>query len=336
MKLEENTSPSTSPERGSKGLAEARRFSLVDLRDYGIVVAFVALFVTLSLASSIFLNSDNLLNILEQNAPVGLIAVGGTLVFVVGGFDISAGAIATFSGLIAAELADPIGVVPALLLGVLCGTIIGSINGLLTTVGRINPLITTLSASIILGGGTLAISGGKLITPENLDFTKLGQGSVGSIPYTVIVWLVVAVFFGLVLSASVFGRRVKAAGSSNEAARLAGVSVDVVRSACYAISGFCAGIAGVLIASRIGSAQAAGGENYSLVFLAIAAIVVGGTSINGGEGAVWRTVLGVLLLAMIGNGFNLLNVDPNYQEIIRGSIIIGAVAIDTWSKRRYA
>jgi ribose transport system permease protein len=110
----------------------------------------------------------------------------------------------------------------------------------------------------------------------------------------------------------------------------------VVRSACYAISGFCAGLAGVLISSRIGSAQASGVDNYSLVFLAIAAIVVGGTSISGGEGAVWRTILGILLLAMIGNGFNLLNVDPNYQEIIRGSIIIGAVAIDTWSKRTYA
>jgi ribose transport system permease protein len=281
VKVEENTSPAAAPERGSSALPGARKFSLADMRDYGIVIAFVALFVTLSLASPIFLNSSNLLNILEQNAPVGLIAVGGTLVFVVGGFDISAGAVATFSGLIAAELADPVGVLPALLLGVGCGMALGLINGLLTTVGRINPLITTLSVSIILGGGTLAISGGKLITPEDLNFTKLGQGQLGSVPYSVIVWLVVAVFFAVVLSASVFGRRVKAAGSSNEAARLAGVPVDVVRSACYAI-------------------------------------------------------LGILLLAMIGNGFNLLNVDPNYQEIIRGSIIIGAVAIDTWSKRTYA
>jgi ribose transport system permease protein len=336
VKPGENTSPSISPGRGAADLRQVRRFNLADMRDYGIVVAFVALFVTLSLASSIFLNSSNLLNILEQNAPVGLIAVGGTLVFVVGGFDISAGAIATFAGLIAAELADPLGVLPALVIGVLAGTAIGMINGLLTTVGRINPLITTLSVSIILGGATLSISGGKLITPESLNFTKLGQGQLGSVPYSVIAWLVIAVLFGVVLSASVFGRRVKAAGSSNEAARLAGVPVDLVRSACYAISGFCAGLAGVIIASRIGSAQASGVDNFSLVFLAIAAIVVGGTSINGGEGAVWRTILGVLLLAMIGNGFNLLNVDPTYQEIIRGSIILGAVALDTWSKRTYA
>jgi ribose transport system permease protein len=336
VKLGEDTSPPTSRERGSTGLSEARKFNLADMRDYGIVVAFVALFVTLSFASPIFLNSSNLLNILEQNVPVGLIAVGGTLVFVVGGFDISAGAVATFSGLIAAELADPIGVLPALVLGVLSGMALGMINGLLTTVGRINPLITTLSVSIILGGAAVSISGGKLIVPEDLNFSKLGQGQVGPVPYSVIVWLVIAVLFGVVLSASVFGRRVKAAGSSNEAARLAGVPVDLVRSACYAISGLCAGLGGVIIASRIGSASATGAGDYSLVFLAIAAIVVGGTSINGGEGAVWRTILGVLLLAMIGNGFNLLNVDPTYQEIIRGSIIIGAVAIDTWSKRTYA
>lgn len=336
MKPGVDASPPTSREGGPIGLPQARRFNLADMRDYGIVVAFVVLFVTLSLASPIFLTSDNLLNILEQNAPVGLIAVGGTLVFVVGGFDISAGAVATFCGLIAAELADPVGVLPALLLGVLCGLALGTINGLLTTVGRINPLITTLSVSIILGGAALSISGGKLVTPEDLNFSKLGQGQLGSVPYSVIVWLAIAGLLGLVLAASVFGRRVKAAGSSNEAARLAGVPVDLVRSACYGISGTCAGLAGVIIASRIGSAQTSGAANYSLVFLAIAAIVVGGTSINGGEGAVWRTVLGVLLLAMIGNGFNLLNVDPTYQEIIRGSIILGAVAIDTWSKRTYS
>ena len=190
----------------------------------------------------------------------------------------------------------------------------------------------TLSMSILLGGAGVAITSGQLVTPNSGSFVDLGQGHLGEVPYAVFVWAAVAVVGGLVLSRTVFGRYVKACGSSAEAARLAGVPVAAVRTACYAASGLCAGIAGVISASQIGSGQADDGD-YTIVFLAIAGIVVGGTSINGGEGAVWRTVLGILLLAMIGNGFDLLNVDPTYQDVIRGSIILGAVAIDTWSKR---
>jgi ribose transport system permease protein len=328
----------TTPMRPSDGGAALQRSShlprldLRIVREYGIVAAFALLFITLSLSSSTFLHSGNLLNILEQNAPVGLVAVGGTLVFVAGGFDLSAGAIVVFAGVVAALAADSLGVWPALLAGTLSALALGTMNGLLTTVGRINAFIATLSTSIILGGAAVAMTGAKLVTPSSAAFSDLGQGHLGHIPYSVILWAVVAVALGLILSRSVFGRYVKAAGSSADAARLAGVPVAAVRTACYAASGFCAGLAGAIVASRIGSAQSTGGD-YSLVFLAIAGIIVGGTSINGGEGAVWRSVLGILLLAMIGNGFNLMSVDPTYQDIIRGSIIIGAVATDTWSKR---
>ena len=153
------------------------------------------------------------------------------------------------------------------------------------------------------------------------------------VKYQTIIWLSFAIICGLVLAYTSFGRQIYAAGGNPEAARLSGIRVGFVRTTTYTISGFAAGLAGVMAASQVATGTADTGATLALS--AVAAIVVGGTSIWGGEGAVWRTVLGVLLLGLIGNGFNLLQVPPTYQDVLKGLIILGAVAVDAWTRRQH-
>lgn len=310
----------------------ARAFGgLSALRDYGIVVSFLTLFVTLALMSDVFLSQANMLNVLDQSAAVGLMAAGGTLVIIAGGFDLSVGAVFAISGVVAAKFAPHMAPGIAYLLGSLVGLAIGIVNGLLTTIGRINPIVATLGSSIIIRGVALVMTGGFLVTVTDPGFTKLGQGKIGAVHYSILIWAVFALISGVVLARSVAGRYIYASGGNPEAARLSGIRVGVVRTAAYAISGLAAGIAGVLVTSRVATGQADAGVGIEIAV--IAAIVIGGTSIMGGEGAIWRSMLGVLLLAMIGNGFNLLGVNPIYQQILQGGIILTAVAVDAWARR---
>ena len=302
------------------------------LRDYGIVVSFLAIFVFLSIASDVFLSTRNLLNILEQSAAVGTVAVGGTFVLIAGGFDLSVGAIFALSGIAAAHATNVGGPVAGVAAGLSVGLLVGLVNGLLTTVGRINPFITTLATAIIVRGVALAVTGGFLVPIADPAFTTIGRGSLGGLKWSIIIFAAFVIVAGLLLWRTVFGRQAYASGGNPEAARLSGVPVGRVRTVTFAISGISASLAGIILAARAASGQADVG--VGLEFQAIAAIVVGGTSIFGGEGAVWRTVLGVLLLALIGNGFNLLAVPPTFQQIFQGSIILLAVGLDVWARRR--
>jgi ribose transport system permease protein len=303
---------------------------LAVLRDYGIVFSFVALFLTLTFTSDVFFTERNFLNVLDQSAAVGLMAAGGTLVIIAGGFDLSVGAIFAITGVVAAKLAGDLTPELALVLGALVGLGLGVVNGLLTAYGRINPLVATLASSIIIRGIALVITGGFLINVANRSYGNLGSDKLVGINYSIIIWIAFALICGFLLARTTFGRAVYAAGGNPEAARLSGIRVGVVRTATYALSGLAAGLAGVIVSSRVSSGQADAGTGIELSV--IAAIVIGGTSILGGEGAIWRSVLGVLLLALIGNGFNLLNVNPIYQQILQGGIILLAVAVDAWAR----
>jgi ribose transport system permease protein len=304
----------------------------VALRDYGIVFSFLAIFIYLSIASPVFLSSQNLSNVLEQSAAVGIVAAGGTLVIIAGGFDLSVGAIFALCGVVAAMVTNAMGVPAGIAAALLVGTGIGIVNGLVTTVGRINPFITTLGTAIIIRGVTLSITGGFLVAVEEPLFTVIGRDSIFGIKYSVIILALFVLATGILLARTPLGRHMYSSGGNPEAARLAGISVTRTRTIAFAISGLSAAIAGVIITSRSANGQAAAGQG--LEFAAIAAIVVGGTSIFGGEGAIWRTVLGVFLLALIGNGFNLLAVPPTYQQIFQGAIILAAVGIDVWARRK--
>jgi ribose transport system permease protein len=314
----------------------ARRVNVAVVRDYGVVVAFVALFVTLSVTSSAFFTGANMKNLAFQTAPVGIIAVGGTFVFIAGGFDLSVGAISGFGAIIAGKafLGTGVGLWGSLLLGALVGLGCGVGNGLLVTLGKVNAFIATLATSIVIYGFAQVVTGGNLVSVSANRFSILGLGSAWGINYPVFVWIAFALAAGFLLSRTRFGRYAYATGGNAEAARLAGVRVNVVRAATFAISGLAAGIAGVILFSEVGTAQ--WNANSGIEFDAITAIVLGGTSLLGGEGAIWRTVLGAFFLQMIGNGFDLLGTTPQWQYVIKGLILAAAVSLDAWARRRRA
>jgi ribose transport system permease protein len=312
------------------------RLDIAAIRDYGVVVAFVGLFVTLSLSSDVFFTADNMKNLAFQTAPLGIIAIGGTLVFIGGGFDLSVGATSSFAGIMAAKIftGTGIGLWQSLILAAFVGLGFGVGNGLLITVGRVNPFIATLATSIIIAGLGQVVTKGNLVSVEAERFQKLGLGTAWGIGYPVFVWIGFALVCGFLLSRTAFGRYVYASGGNAEAARLSGVRVNVVRATTFAVSGLSAGIAGVILVSEVSTAQ--WNANSGIEFDAITAIVLGGTSLLGGEGAVWRSVLGAFFLQMIGNGFNLLGTTPQWQYVIKGAILLAAVSLDAWARRRRA
>jgi ribose transport system permease protein len=301
------------------------------VREYAIVVCVLALFVTLSLASDVFLTPRNLLNVLEQVAPTGIVAFALTFLLVVGEFDLSAGALFVFSGILAAKLQPAIGTWPALLTGIAAALGLGVVNGLLVTHARINSFVCTLATSLMVTGLGLVITKGFLLNVQDPSFGSLGTDSVLGVKYSI--WLLVlsAVAGGFVMARTKFGRWLYAVGGNVEAARLSGIDTRAVKVVAFALSGFAAGLGGAILVSRTATGQA--GNGIDIVLAAFAAVVVGGTSVMGGRGAIWRTVLGILFLTLITNGFNLLQVEPVYQSIIEGAIILVAVSADSLSRR---
>ena len=309
------------------------RITYTRARGAGILVPFVALFLVLTFTSSSFATKTNLLNILDQQSATLIIAAAGTLVLVAGGLDLSVGATYSFAGVVSAHFALRTNPALAILLGIGAGLLVGLANGLITTRLRINSLITTLAMSFIVGGCASLVTKGNLL----VLFDKPGFGKFARTEFLTVrtsIWLMVAavLVIGWLLAATAAGRYMYAAGGNAEAARLAGVRVHGVRTLTFVLSGGAAGLAGVIDTSRVLSAQASEGDT-ALAFTVLAGIVVGGTSILGGEGAVWRTVVGVLFIALIGNGYILLGLDPLYEQITMGVILLAAVGLDALARR---
>lgn len=307
------------------------RFRLSMIRDYAIIFTFAALFVTLSFSSSVFFTKTNLLNILDQSSALGIIACGGTIVFIAGGFDLSVGAVFAMSGVVAAELEPHVGPGAALVLGALVGLGLGLANGVIVTLGRINAFMATIGTGFVIRGFAIVITGGLLISVFNPSYQTLGRSQLIGVRYSIWAWALFAMLLTVLLRYTVFGRAVFASGGNPEAARLSGIRVNLVRTIAFGISGLSAALGGLIVSSRVQTGQADAGTGIELTV--IAAIVIGGTSIFGGEGAIWRSVLGILLLTLVGNGFDLMNVNPIYQQILQGAIILFAVGLDAWSRR---
>jgi ribose transport system permease protein len=308
-----------------------RTSSLV--RRGGIVIPFGILFVILAVISPTFLRLPNLLNILDQQAATIIVAAAGTLVLIGGGIDLSVGAVYALAGVTSATVAAQGGSAPlAIAAGVLVGFAVGVANGVITTRFRINALIATLAVSFVVSGVAALVTQGNLVVAfEALEFKSFATTRIAGLTSAAWVMIVFAVVMAALLALTTYGRYLYATGGNPEAARLAGVAVDRIRVVAFALSGLAAGLAGVVDTSRVLSAQANAGT--FLAFTVLAGIVVGGTSIMGGEGAVWRTVVGCLFIALIGNGFNLLGLDPFYRQITLGCILLLAVGIDAWSRR---
>jgi ribose transport system permease protein len=318
----------------SAGLRSGTLRMMGSWRTAGIFIPFVILFVILSITSQPFLHTGNLINILDQQASTLCIAAAGTLVLVAGGIDLSVGATYGLATVVAGEIAAHHSPLLAIVAGVGVGLLVGLINGLIVTVFKINALITTLAMSFVIGGVALKVTAGNLIVlSANSGFYKFANAQFLTIPSAVWMTLVFIVILALLLGRTTFGRNMVASGGNAEAARLAGVRVNLIRVVTFTLTGGAAGLGGVIDISRLLSAQAASGGS-ALSFTVLAGIVVGGTSIAGGQGSVWRTTIGVLFIALIGNGFNLLGVDPLYQQIVLGLILLLAVGLDSWVRLR--
>jgi len=305
-------------------------------RQGGIVYPFLVLFVVLVAAKgSTFANQTNMLEILDQQSATLIIAAAGTMVLIAGGIDLSVGATYALCQVIALKMAIS-GTSPALaiVVGVLVGIGVGAVNGVIVTFFRINSLIATLATSFVITGGAALITGGNLIT----NFSVTGYANFARTQFldvTTAAWTMIGVVIvlGVVLARTIAGRYMYAAGSNAEAARLAGVRVQWIKLVTFAISGGAAALGGIIDSSRVLSASSANGGT-ALTFTVLAGIVVGGTSILGGEGAIWRTVVGTLFIAIIGNGFTLLGWNPLYEQITLGVILLLAVGGDAWSRLR--
>ncbi|HUC57795.1 MAG TPA: ABC transporter permease [Streptosporangiaceae bacterium] len=300
----------------------------------GIVWPFLVLFVVLSIASGPFFSKVNLLDILDQQASTLIIAAAGTMVLVSGCIDLSVGATYALAGVTATELALHTSPFLAILAGVATGLVVGLVNGVVATTFRINSLIATLAMSFVVSGLASLVTGGNLIIAyAKPGFSDLARTTFLSVNTSTWTMVAVVLLLGVVLSRTTAGRYMYAAGSNADAARLAGVRVQQTRLLAFVLSGGAAALGGVIDASRVLSAQASNGET-TLTFTVLAGIVVGGTSILGGDGAIWRTVVGVLFIALIGNGSDLLGLNPLYDQIALGVILLLAVGADAWSRLR--
>lgn len=314
-------------------------------RSVAIVVPFLAVFLALSIGSPAFLGAQNIGNVLDRQSGILIVAAASTLVLIAGGIDLSIGATYMFTAVICGTVIIKVGGVAGaglgIAAGVLAGLLVGIANGLIITYLKINPLIATLAMSFIILGTTKLVSqfgktGVGQIRVDFPEFRWLATTKPLGISLPTWIAFVILVILAIVLFRTTFGRYIYAAGGNAEAARLAGIRVNLVRISTFALTGLAAGIAGVLDLARTPSVPENDAIATTLTFTVLAGIVVGGTSILGGEGAVWRTVLGILFIAMLYNGFTLLRVDPLFQGIALGTIILVAVGFDAWSKYRRA
>jgi inositol transport system permease protein len=298
----------------------------------GLAIALAALMIALALARPNFLTLGNLINLVRQISINGILAVGVTYVLLTGGVDLSLGSLVALTGVIAAMFAHP-GQYPVAIpiaAGIAAGAACGVANGLLVTRGRIAPFVVTLGMMTSARGLALLLSGGRPVSNLSTTFTRMGSGDFAGIPAPTWILLAVAAASHLFLRKMRMGRHVYAVGGNENAARASGVHVNSVKLACYTICGAMAGLAGVVLASRITTGQPNAGIGYELD--AIAAVVIGGTSLNGGSGGIGGTILGALLIGVINNGLDLLNVSSYYQQVIKGLIIVGAVWLDRSKK----
>ncbi len=320
----------------------------------GPVIALVLLGAYLAIASPHFLKTDNMVNITRQSAITAILAVGQTLVILTGGIDLSVGAVAAISASAAAVLMTqrfvflgmvigPVSFVFGFLIAFAIGGLAGAINGLIITKGRIPDFIATLGTLTIFQGIALLITGG-LPVPSHITATELkgylphqmiwmGAGDVLGIPVAGLIGLAIVVLGWLLLRYTVLGRSVFAVGGNREAARVSGINIDRTKIAVYVVSGLIAAIAGVVLAGRMNSSNAlmAGEENLR----SIAAVVIGGTNLFGGEGGVFGSTIGAIIMGVLGNGLNLLSVSAFWQRIVQGMVIILVVMFDQWRRRSF-
>lgn len=320
--------------------------NLFAAREAGVFIALILMCVLLSLSSEAFLTTRNLLNIGRQISLIGIMAIGMSFVLIANEIDLSVGSTYAMSGLMTGILLNQQwGLLPAIGVGLLIGIGIGVVNGVLSTYGKLPSFITTLGMLSIVRGAALIITNGQPVTvnarqgvlPEVLEqFTFIGQGYLfGQIPMQLVFFIIVAILGWILLSLTTYGFRVYAVGGGQKAARVSGINVFSVKIWAFIIMGGLAALAGILSMAFLPSGQA-GRTGLGLELDVIAATIVGGASLSGGEGTIPGTILGVLIIGVLRNGLVLLGISSFAQELIIGLVIIIAVAIDKWTAHRRA
>jgi putative xylitol transport system permease protein len=311
-------------------------------RRYGILIAFALLCVVLAILNENFLSTRNILNVLRQTSINGILAIGMTFVILARGIDLSVGSVVALAGIVAASLATSSstamvagGPYPALLaiaVGLAVGGACGAVNGAIVARFNVPSFVVTLAMLSAARGLTLLYAEGKPVPNLTEGFRFMGTGAIAGIPMPVVIFAAVFLVAWWVLQQSRFGRQVYAVGGNPHAATVSGISVSRVRLSVFVISGVLAGLAGMILAARTGSALTQAGIAYELD--AIAAVVIGGTSLAGGVGRVTGTLIGALLIGVMNNGLDLMGVESYYQQVIKGVLIVAAVMLDQSRNRR--
>jgi ribose transport system permease protein len=306
----------------------------VDLAGHIPLLTLLVLIAIAALAAPRFLTVLNLTNVLVQSAVIAVVALGMTFVIIGGGFDLSVGSTVALSGCIAAAVMLKAGIVVGVAAGIGIGALVGLINGVIVAYLRVNPFITTLGTMVLIRGVVYLFTGGAPIEGDfGLPSAFVAFGAERFLGVHALVWVPAALLLLLswLLHATPYGKRVFAVGGGREAAFLSGVKVERIVASTYVWCGALAGVAGVMLASRLQSGQPTAGEFYELT--AIAAVVLGGASLHGGEGRLYKSVIGVFIMVVLGNGLNLMNVDSYWQRVAIGAVIIAAAAADRFRTR---
>lgn len=326
----------SSPSKVETGAGQFLRTiqQLLRAREAGIFLVVVVIMVVLSLATPNFATASNLAIVARIIALNSIIAMGMTLVILLGGIDLSVGSVVALAsvvvGFVLVKLQMPIWI--SVLAGLAVGAIVGMLNGVLIIRTGVAPFIITLGMMGLARGFALVITKGSTISGLPQAYLELGQGYLGLVPYPVIIMLVLAVIIHIMLSRTTFGRRIYFIGSNEDAAILSGINVGRIKVIVFTICSTLAATEAVIETARMSTAQPASGVGYELT--AIGAVIIGGASMMGGEGTILGTILGATLLGLITNGLILLGVSAYWQQVFSGAIIILAVALDTWRRRR--
>ena len=308
---------------------KARGFDKKWIQTYMLIFIVIGLGVILSFISSNFLTVTNLLNVVRQIAVNGILAIGMTIVCLTGGIDLSVGSIVAFSGIIAAGLLRDTSypIIVVVLAAIAVGAVCGLYNGYFVAYWNAAPFVVTLSMMTIARGMTYVYSDGRPISNLRTEFLTIGKGSIAGIPIPTLILAVVFILGSIMLTKLKFGRYVYAVGGNENAAMVSGINVKRIKMMVYVLSRIACGIAAIILTARVSAGLPQAGESYELD--AIAATVIGGTSLSGGRGRLWGTIVGAILLGIVNNGLDLLNVSSFYQQIVKGLIILGAILIDS-------
>jgi ribose transport system permease protein len=303
------------------------------LSGQGALIALVALCLVTALLTDRFLSPLNLSNILVQSSIMAVIAIGMTFVIVGGGFDLSVGSTVALAGCMAAMAMVQFGLIAGVVAGIATGIAVGLVNGVIIAYLGVNPFITTLGTMVLVRGLVYLVTAGAPVGDDRLPLAFLAFGSARLLGIHYLVWVpaILLIVLSWVMAATPYGRRVYATGGNREAAYLSGVPVGRIIASTYVWCGGLSGLAGVMLTARLQSGQPTAGEFYELT--AIAAVVLGGASLQGGEGTLYKSIIGVFIMVVLGNSLNLLNVDSYWQRVAIGVVIIAAAAADRLRSR---